>query len=142
MKNWFVSLILLTWMPVFSQLIDHENLSPKEKIYWDASNRKLHSVGSYYTDEFTFETTEKHGKWLFYSTEGVLEEERFYYRNRTHGKQIIYYPNKKIKQLYYCKFNVSDSLYKEFNEAGTLVKSGYFSLGSPQGKWQYFYSDS
>jgi antitoxin component YwqK of YwqJK toxin-antitoxin module len=142
MKNWFVSLILLTWMPVFSQLIDPENLSPKEKIYWDASNRKLHSVGSYYTDEFTFETTEKHGKWLFYSTEGILEEERFYYRNRTHGKQIIYYPNKKIKQLYYCKFNVSDSLYKEFNEAGTLVKSGYFSLGSPQGKWQYFYSDS
>ena len=142
MKNWFLSLILLGSMPVFSQLIDPENLSPKVKIYWDANNRKLHSVGSYYVDDITLESTEKHGKWLYYSIDGVLEEERFYYRNRTHGKQIVYYPNKKIKQLYYCKFNVSDSLYKEFNEAGTLLKSGYFSLGSPQGKWQYFYDDS
>lgn len=142
MKNWFLSLILLGSMPVFSQLIDPENLSPKVKIYWDANNRKLHSVGSYYVDDITLESTEKHGKWLYYSMDGVLEEERFYYRNRTHGKQTVYYPNKKIKQLYYCKFNVSDSLYKEFNEAGTLLKSGYFSLGSPQGKWQYFYDDS
>ena len=142
MKNWFLSLILFGSMPVFSQLIDPENLSPKVKIYWDANNRKLNSVGSYYVDEITLESTEKHGKWLYYSMDGVLEEERFYYRNRTHGKQIVYYPNKKIKQLYYCKFNVSDSLYKEYNEAGTLLKSGYFSLGSPQGKWQYFYDDS
>jgi antitoxin component YwqK of YwqJK toxin-antitoxin module len=142
MKNWFLSLILFGSMPVFSQLIDPENLSPKVKIYWDANNRKLHSVGSYYVDDITLESTEKHGKWLYYSMDGVLEEERFYYRNRTHGKQIVYYPNKKIKQLYYCKFNVSDSLYKEFNEAGTLLKSGYFSLGSPEGKWQYFYADS
>ena len=142
MKNWFLSLILFGSMPVFSQLIDPENLSPKVKIYWDANNRKLNSVGSYYVDEITLESTEKHGKWLYYSMDGVLEEERLYYRNRTHGKQIVYYPNKKIKQLYYCKFNVSDSLYKEYNEAGTLLKSGYFSLGSPQGKWQYFYDDS
>jgi antitoxin component YwqK of YwqJK toxin-antitoxin module len=102
----------------------------------------LNAVGSYYVDDIILESTEKHGKWLFYSMDGILEEERFYYRNRTHGKQIVYYPNKKIKQLYYCKFNVSDSLYKEFNEAGTLLKSGYYSLGSPQGKWQYFYDDS
>lgn len=142
MKNWFLSLILFGSMPVFSQLIDPENLSPKVKIYWDANNRKVHSVGSYYVDDITLESTEKHGKWMYYSMDGVLEEERYYYRNRTHGKQIVYYPNKKIKQLYYCKFNVSDSLYKEFNEAGTLLKSGYFSLGSPQGKWQYFYADS
>ncbi len=142
MKNWFLSLILFGSMPVFSQLIDPENLSPKVKIYWDANNRKVHSVGSYYVDDITLESTEKHGKWMYYSIDGVLEEERYYYRNRTHGKQIVYYPNKKIKQLYYCKFNVSDSLYKEFNEAGTLLKSGYFSLGSPQGKWQYFYADS
>lgn len=142
MKNWFLSLILFGSMPVFSQLIDPENLSPKVKIYWDANNRKLNSVGSYYIDDITLESTEKHGKWLYYSMDGVLEEERFYYRNRTHGKQIIYHPNKKIKQIYYCKFNVSDSLYKEYNEAGTLLKSGYFALGSPQGKWQYFYDDS
>ena len=142
MKNWFLSLILVASIPVFSQAIDPENLSPKVKIYWDANNRKLNAVGSYYVDDIILESTEKHGKWLFYSMDGILEEERFYYRNRTHGKQIVYYPNKKIKQLYYCKFNVSDSLYKEFNQAGTLLKSGYYSLGSPQGKWQYFYDDS
>jgi len=142
MKIYPVLLILLLPKCSFSQKVLSENLSPKVKVYWDAENRKLHSSGSYYIDERHPETTEKHGKWLFYSLSGTLEEERNYYRNRVHGKQTIYFPNKKIKQVYYSKFNVADSIFKEFNEAGTLIMQGYYELGSPTGKWLYYYPDS
>lgn len=125
-----------------SQVILPENLTKKVKIYWDANNKFIHSTGCYYQDEHIHETTEKHGKWSFYTINGVLEEDRIFYRNRMHGKQTIYYPNKKPKQVYYCKFNVADSLFKEFNEAGTLVIQGNYLLGSPEGQWQYFYEDS
>ena len=142
MKIYPVLLILLLPKCSFSQKVLSENLSPKVKVYWDAENRKLHSSGSYYIDERHPETTEKHGKWLFYSLSGTLEEERNYYRNRVHGKQTIYFPNKKIKQVYYSKFNVADSIFKEFNEVGTLIMQGYYELGSPTGKWLYYYPDS
>ena len=44
-----------------------ENLSPKTRIFWDAANKHLQGVGSYFRSDATPNTTEKHGKWLFYS---------------------------------------------------------------------------
>ena len=44
--------------------------------------------GSYYKDEVD-ETTDKHGKWLYYDRLGVLEEERNYYKEMLHGKVVF-----------------------------------------------------
>jgi len=60
----------------FSQKVEKENLTQKVKLFWDAENKKLQATGSYYTNERRGNTTEKHGKWLFYSFDGILEEER------------------------------------------------------------------
>ena len=127
---------------VFGQKILPENLGPKVKLYWDANNKRIHSVGCYYVDPINPQTTEKHGKWLFYAFDGTLEAERFYYRNRMHGKQTVYFPSKKIKQVYYSEFNVPDSSFKEYDEQGTLIIEGQYLLGSPEGVWHYFYPDS
>ena len=129
-------------MWVNAQKVLSENLGPKVKVYWDAENKKLHSTGCYYTDEIRPETTEKHGKWLFYGLNGALEEERYYYRNRVHGKQTVFFPNKKAKQVYFSTFNVPDSTFKEYNEQGTLIIQGNYNLGSPEGKWMFYYPDS
>ena len=102
--------LLLFYTFIFAQKVDPENLSPKNKIYWDQGGKRIHSVGSYYVDDRHPETTEKHGKWLFYSVKGVLEEERYYFRDRIHGKQTIFYPDKSTKQLMYYSFNVADSI--------------------------------
>lgn len=141
-RNFFVFMGLFFVAPFFGQKILPENLSPKVKLYWDSNNKRLHSVGCYYVDEINPNSTEKHGKWLFYSLDGTLEEERFFYRNRMHGKQTLFYPNKKIKQQFFCKFNVPDSLFYEYDEKGTLIRSGMYDLGSPEGQWKYFYGDS
>jgi uncharacterized protein len=126
-----------------AQQVEKENLGPKNKIFWDKGNKKLQAIGSYYINEnkIVLNKTEKHGKWSFYSFEGVLEEERMYYRNRIHGKQLTYFPNGKIKTLTYFKFNVPDSLFKEYDESGKLLLSGNYILGSPDGNWEYFYPD-
>jgi antitoxin component YwqK of YwqJK toxin-antitoxin module len=141
MKNLFLFSLLVSFCN-FGQKISSENLGPKVKVYWDANNKKLHSTGSYYIDKFHPETTEKHGKWMFYSLDGKLEEERYYFRDRVHGKQTTFFPNKKVKQVYYSVFNVSDSVYKEYNESGTLIITGNYEMGSPIGKWHYYYPDS
>jgi len=125
----------------FSQKVEKENLTQKVKLFWDKGNKKIQATGSYYTNERRGNTTEKHGKWLFYSFDGILEEERNYYRNRIHGLQTIYYPNKKIKQQTYFTFNVPDSAFKEWNENGILIILGNYDLGSPDGIWEYYYDN-
>ncbi len=141
MKISFIFLFTLTLSILFSQKVEKENLSQKVKLFWDAGNKKLQATGSYYTNEGRGITDEKHGKWLFYSYDGILEEERNYYRNRIHGLQTIYFSNKKIKQQTYFTFNVPDSSFKEWNQDGKLVISGNYDLGSPDGIWEYFYDD-
>lgn len=121
--------------------VNKENLTPKQRIFWDAQNKHLQGTGSYFTSPATPQTTEKHGKWLFYSYDGMLEEEANYYRNRLHGKRLFYYPNKQIKQESFFKFNVPDSIYKEFTVNGKIQVRGQFELGSPVGVWEYFYPD-
>jgi len=120
-----------------------ENLSPKSRIYWDNQKKHLQAIGSFYIneDKVVLNKTEKHGLWQFYSYDGILEEDRMYYRNRIHGKQIVYFPSKKIKTQTFFTFNVPDSTFKEFNEVGKLIVSGNYILGSPDGKWDYFYNE-
>lgn len=118
-----------------------ENLSPKVKLYWDAQKKHVQGTGSYFVGVVKSNIDEKHGKWLFYTYDGILDEEANYYRNRLHGKRVFYYPNKQIKQESYFKFNVPDSTYKEYAENGTLITKGQFDLGSPNGRWEYFYLD-
>ena len=139
MKYLGLFLLLLFVNPAFlGQKILPENLSPKVKLYWDSNNKRIHSTGSYYVDEFNPKTTEKHGRWFFYSLDGTLEEERYFYRNRMHGKQTTYFPNKQIKQQYFAQFNVPDSTFKEYDDKGILLIQGNYQLGSPEGLWNYY----
>ncbi len=137
--------ICLCFSNVFGQYqkILKENLSPKARIYWDNQKKHLQAIGSYYVNEekVVLNKTEKHGLWQFYSYDGILEEDRMYYRNRIHGKQIVYFPSKKIKTVSFFTYNVPDSTFKEYNEDGKLIVSGNYILGSPDGKWEYFYTD-
>ena len=138
---WLFFLVSLS-QALHAQRVLPENLGPKAKVFWDANNKRIHSTGSYYLDEINPTTTEKHGKWTFYALDGSIEEERFFYRNRMHGKQTTYFPNKQIKQQYFAQFNVPDSTFKEYDDKGILLIQGNYQLGSPEGIWNYNYSDA
>ena len=124
-----------------AQKVNEENLTEKVKLYWDSKEKHISAKGAYYTDNTLGDTQEKHGKWKFYDFNGTLEEERNYFRDRIHGKQIKYYEDKSIQTETFFVFNVADSSFKEWNESGTLITQGNYDLGSPDGEWNYYYSD-
>ena len=76
--------------------------------------------------------TEKHGLWQFYAFTGILEEESTFYRNRLHGKQTLYFPDKKIKQQGYFVFNhLSIRLFpNQISTIITIIKSKSISKKS------------
>ena len=139
----YLLVFIVLWSSVQAQdfKILKENLSPKVRLYWDAQKKHVQGTGSYYVGVVKPTVDEKHGKWQFFTYDGLLEEEANYYRNRLHGKRTFYYPNKQIKQEAYFTFNVPDSTYKEYAEDGKLLTKGQFELGSPIGRWEYFYAD-
>ena len=141
MKQFLFLLLLFGINQVYGQKVLKENLGPKVRLYWDAGNKRLQAIGSYFTSNATPKTSEKHGKWTFYTYDGLLEEESNYYRDRLLGKRIFYYPNKQMKEESYFKFNVPDSLFFQWNQNGKLITKGQFELGSPVGEWHYYFDD-
>lgn len=140
MKNFLLSAILFVSAPNFAQQVLKENLSPKETLFWDYNKTQIQSSGFYFKD--AIETThQKHGKWTYYDRFGQLEEERNYYKDILHGKVLLYYPNKKLKQEGYFNLGRQDSIYKEYFENGKLSMEGHYKLNEPVGIWTYYYLD-
>ena len=133
-------LFLLIAVTSIGQEVKKENLTKKFTLYWDFNKTQVQAVGSYYMDELG-ETTDKHGKWLYYSRLGDIEEERNYYKEMLHGKTISYYSKDKPKQEGYFYLNSQDSVFREWHENGKLSVEGMYRTGEPTGVWKYFYFD-
>lgn len=140
MKTLLVFFSIAFLSTAYSQVVLKENLSKKTSLFWDFNNTQLQAIGSYYIDIVDV-TTDKHGKWLYYDRLGVLEEERNYYKGMLHGRVLLYYPNKKLKQEGYFYLDRQDSVYKEWSEDGKLVVEGQYKMNEPRGKWTYYYLD-
>ena len=141
LRSIFLFFIILCFNNVFTQEIRQENLTDRERLYWDAGNKKIRARGAYYQDEIVGVTNEKHGKWWFYDAKGNLTEEQYFYRGRIHGKQLSFHLNKKIASESYFVFNVADSIFREWSTEGQLIVEGVYNMGSPDGEWKYFYED-
>lgn len=145
-----VSLVPFSGLSQYS--VKKENLTKKDVVYWDFNKTKVQASGSYYTDKLG-ESKDKHGLWKYYDKYGALEEERNYYRGKLMGKVMMYYPNGKPKQEgYFTIVQVDktddkkdivwqDSVYREWNESGTLSKEGMYAKGQPSGIWKNYYFD-
>lgn len=144
MNRFLVLLPLATFLcvslPVSAQEILKENLTKQQTNYWDFNKVKVQSTGKYYKDQLG-ETTEEHGRWLYYDREGELEEERNYYRGMLYGLVVRYYPNGSKQQEGYFKWDAQDSVYTEWYETGHLKVKGEYYLGIPVGRWENYYLD-
>ena len=125
----------------FSQGVNADNQTEIERLYWDGGKKHLNCKGSYYIDDIIGSTNEKHGKWRFYDFNGELTEERNYFRDRVHGKQLTFHKDKALKTEAFFVYNVPDSSFKEWNEKGALIVSGHYQLGSPDADWLYYFED-
>ena len=77
-RSLFLFSVILCLNTVFTQEIRQEQLTDRERLYWDAENKKIRARGSYYQDDIIGVTNEKHGKWLFYNAKGRITEEQHF----------------------------------------------------------------
>lgn len=124
----------------FGQQVKKENLSKQKQTFWDYNKLQIQSQGKYYVDQFG-ETTEKHGKWLYYDRKGTIEEVRNYYRDMLHGEVVLYYSNGQKRQLGYFKQNQQDSIYTEWFETGNVKVEGEYNADQAANFWRYYYRD-
>lgn len=140
MRYFFLIALLSITYHSIAQKVLKENLSKKVTLYWDFNKTQVQAVGYYYVDSLDV-TTEKHGKWLYFTRQGELEEERNYYKDMLHGKAIFYYAENKPKQEGYFFLNRQDSIYREWHENGKLSIEGAYKMDEPVGLWKYYYFD-
>ena len=124
-----------------TQEINPENLTDRERVYWDIGKKHIRSRGSYYTDLIIGDSKEKHGLWWFYDRKGNLTDQQHFFRDRIHGKQQTFHPNKNLATESFYVFNVADSSYRELDSEGHVLIEGEYDMGSPDGEWLYFYKD-
>ena len=137
-----VSLLLLLFIAssVNAQEIKKENLSKQVQTHWDFNKIRIQSRGKYYVDEHG-ESTDEHGKWMYYTKDGEVEEVRNYYKGMLFGQVMLYYPNGQKKQEGYFKWGRQDSLYTEWFETGVVKVEGEYNMDQAVGNWSYYYSD-
>ena len=135
MKNILFILLILCAFIAKAQIVKKENLTEKDKLYWDFKKTKLQSTGAYYKD-ILGETRDKHGKWEYFNEFGDNEEIRNYYREKLHGQVFLKYANGKPRQEGYFKLDKQDSIYREWVENGTLIVEGKYKNGKPFGIWR------
>lgn len=137
-----ISLLLVMFVSYssFAQEIKKENLSKQKQTYWDYNKLQIQSRGKNYVDQFG-ETTEKHGKWVYYDRKGAIEEVRNYYRDMLHGEVILYYSNGQKRQEGYFKYSRQDSLYTEWFETGGKKVEGEYNEDQAVNFWKYYYRD-
>lgn len=137
----FICIGLLSGLKINAQKILKENLSKKVNFYYDVHRNILESSGFYYVDKVNKNSTIKHGKWMYYSRLGDLEQELNYYKDQLHGAVLYYYPGKRKKEEGYFKMGLQDSIFRQWNEMGKLQVEGNYKDGKPTGIWSYFYLD-
>jgi len=140
MKNILLIFLIAYAFTAKTQIVFKENLTEKDKLYWDFKKTKIQSTGSYYKD-ILGETRDKHGKWEFYNEFGDIEEIRNYYREKLNGQVFLKFANGKPRQEGYFKLDKQDSIYREWVENGTLVVEGKYKNGKPFGIWRKYYMD-
>jgi antitoxin component YwqK of YwqJK toxin-antitoxin module len=141
MRNLLLAILSIACvLPLSAQEVKKENLSKQKQTYWDFNKTQIQSSGKYYVDELG-ETTEKHGKWMYYNKLGDVEEVRMYYRDVVHGPVVLFFGNGEKRQEGYFKLGRQDSVYFEWYETGHPKVEGYYKMNEPVGKWSYYYRD-
>ena len=140
LKSFLAIISFLFVLQVNAQEVLKENQTKQVSTFYDFNKTKIMARGKYYVDELG-ETTDEHGKWTYYDRYGEVEEVRNYYKGRLNGEVSLYYPNGKLKQQGFFKFEAQDSIYQEWYENGKLKMKGQYKLDEPVGQWEYFYMD-
>lgn len=119
--------------------VNAQNKHKLQTNFWDFEKTKPMSRGFFYADDFTGETTLKHGKWSYWNRDGLLVEVRNYIKGDLNGEVLAYYNNGKMKEKGYFKMGVQDSVFSAWYDNGKIQATGKFKNGEPVDLWTTYY---
>ena len=83
----------------------------------------------------------KHGRWMRYNRENLLEDKEKYYKGWPKESLVSYYDpeRKKVKELIPVEYGEREGNYFMFHDNGTLAVQGEYRFNQPVGEWTEHY---
>ena len=109
---------------------------PKKGVLLHGPYKKL--VGSVVVEEGIFFKGTKHGRWMRYNRQDLLDDKEKYYKGWPKESLVTYYdPNerKKIKEITPIEYGEREGYYYLFHENGQLAVQGEYQWNNKVGDW-------
>jgi antitoxin component YwqK of YwqJK toxin-antitoxin module len=116
-----------------------EKFDPKKGVLLHGPYKKM--MGNVVLEEGIFFKGSKHGRWMRYSRDNLLEDKDKYYKGWPKESLVSYYDpeRKKVKELIPVDHGDREGNYFKFHDNGTLAVSGTYLNDYRAGEWTEFY---
>jgi hypothetical protein len=93
--------------------------------------------GSVLLEEGIYFKGAKHGRWMRYNKENILEDKEKYYKGWPKESMVSYYDpeRKRVKELIPVEYGEREGNYFMFHENGTLAVQGEYRFNYKVGEW-------
>ncbi len=109
---------------------------PKKGVLLHGPYRKMQ--GSVLLEEGIFYKGTKHGRWMKYTRQDILDDKEKYYKGWPKESLVTYYDpveHKKVKEMIPIEINEREGYYFFFHENGTIAVTGEYKWGQKVGDW-------
>jgi antitoxin component YwqK of YwqJK toxin-antitoxin module len=112
-----------------------EKFDPARGVLLHGPYKKMQ--GQVILEEGIFFRGAKHGRWMRYSKDDLLEDKEKYYKGWPKESLVSYYDSerKKVKELIPVEYGEREGNYFMFHENGTLAVQGEFRFNQRVGEW-------
>lgn len=118
-----------------------DKFDPNKGVLLHGPYKKM--LGNEVVEEGIFFKGAKHGRWMRYSRDNILEDKDKYYKGWPKESLVSYYDadRKQVKELIPVDHGDREGNYFRFHENGTLAVSGTYLFDYRVGDWIEYYPD-
>jgi antitoxin component YwqK of YwqJK toxin-antitoxin module len=112
------------------------NFDPKKGVLLHGPYKKLQ--GTVVLEEGIFYKGAKHGRWMKYDRQNILDDKEKYYKGWPKESLVTYYDpveHKKVKEMIPIEIDEREGYYFLFHENGVIAVSGEYKWGQKVGDW-------
>lgn len=117
------------------------NFDPSKAAILHGPYRKM--IGEQVLEEGIFYKGAKHGRWVRYNRNDILQAKEKYYKGWPKESLLTYWDREKtkLKEVIPVQFGEKEGYYYAFHENGALAAAGEYHFDHKIGLWREFYPD-
>lgn len=112
------------------------NFDPRKGVLLHGPYKKMQ--GGVLLEEGIFFKGTKHGRWMKYTKQDILDDKEKYYKGWPKESLVTYYDpvgHTKVKEMIPIEINEREGFYFLFHENGTIAVTGEYKWGQKVGDW-------